>query len=107
VVVNPTEDVFVVEFPLFTASGVAASPGVEDDARGVTAGEAGLGADGIVGSLAALGGATCKGSAAPAAGKSGLTLTSVIVELFNAVAGWIELAAAAFGVGAAAAFCTV
>lgn len=107
---DPTGSGPVAEFPLLTASGVAASPDVEDGAGGAAAGsaEAGGGADGVAGSLATVVvGATCKGAAAPAAGGSGLWLISVVVEPFDAAAVLVEWGAAGFAVGAAAAVCTV
>jgi hypothetical protein len=75
VAADPAEGVPVAELLLLAASGVAASPDVEDGARGVAAGsaEAGLGADGTVGPPATVTGAACTGPAAPAAGGSGLT----------------------------------
>jgi hypothetical protein len=75
VAVDPAEGVPVAELLLLAVSGVAASTGVEDDARGVAAGtaEAGLGVGGTVGPLASVTGAACTVPAAPAAGGSGLT----------------------------------
>ena len=75
VAVDSAGSVPVAELSLFTVSGVAASTDVEGGARGVAVGsaEAGLGSDGTVGSLATVRGAACKGAAALAAGRSGLT----------------------------------
>jgi hypothetical protein len=101
VAADPAEGVPVAELLLLAASVVAAAPGVEA-AGGVAAGsvEAGFGAGGIVGSFATVRGAICKGSAAPASGRSGLTRISVVVEPFDA-------SAVLAGLGAADAICTV
>jgi hypothetical protein len=72
---DPAEGVPVAELLLLAALGVAASPDVEEGARGVAGGsaEAGLGADGTVGPPATVTRAACTGPATPAAGRSGLT----------------------------------
>lgn len=96
VAADTAEGVPVAELLLFMPSGVVAAPGAEA-AGGVAAGsvEAGFGAGGIVGSFATVRGSICKGSAAPASGRNGLTRTSVAVEPFGAAAVLAGLAAAA------------
>jgi hypothetical protein len=98
VIVDPAEGVPVAELLLLPASGVAASPDAEDGAGGIAAGwaEAGFGADGTMGPLAVVTGAACKGPAAPAAGRSGLTWIGVVVEPFDAAAVLVALVTAGF-----------
>ena len=116
VAADPAAGVPVAELPLLTALGVAASPDVEDGARGGLA-EAGLGADGTVGPLAAVTGVACNGPAAPAAGGIELAWIGVVVELFDVAAVLVAVVTAdffraaadsgAFAAGDAAAVCTV
>jgi len=80
---------------VFSASAVTASPALDG-------GAAGFGAGGLAGSLATVIGPVCKGSAAPAAGRTGLMSTSNVADPSGATAGFV----AGFAAGAAAT-CTV
>jgi hypothetical protein len=104
--VGPAEGVPVAELLLLAASGIAAASA-----------EAGLGADGTVGTLATGVETACEGPAAPAAGRSTLTWIGVVVEPFDAAAVLVAVVTADFfpavadsrtgAVGDAAAICKV